>query len=928
LAKIIPEFNPKEPTEGELYLLTLFKKLPKDYLVYYTINVNNSEPDFIVVGKEIGVLIIEVKDWDLTYIKRFDKDLVHLADGKVVRNPLEQANTYSRKILSLSKDGFSYPVNHIVCFCNITYDAFINFKDTQGNPITKALDPQYVIYKDELETAIHRTQCRKEDEGGYGIPQSNHKYVQLLQKKLHHTFKKAKHEKAKGMTEKQIAYFSCALYPQFIIDDDDPMFKALEIEQILIANSIPTEHELIRGNAGTGKSIILQAKAFYIAKHKPDAKILLIYFNTCIKSHLLAKRKEFKRYKNVEIDYHNNWITTRGKYDYILVDEGQDFNDKMLEDLKGSLKEKGVMVISSDGAQNIYEREHNLDPKGKIKSVIDIKKEVKVLHKNYRTTKEIFNFANDFLKHPKINVKESLNEYHSNYYSQVNNHFRHGEIPIVKGAKDFEAEYKMVRDYIQELKSKGERPNNICIVVNQLDYLKKFVARAEGEVDLYTSTTDCRPKEDDVFIYTRHSSKGLEFRYVILCGLEKDAKSKYHKSTFVAMTRAKYGLMIVYRKDQSFNTIEAIKDIYKKAKTRYDKEKDYQSQYKLFGDELMNKTKTLQEIRNITTCLEAYSDDQALHKINALITDSLEKVVDFQEFLIFNINGGDHPPNDQGEIEYYKQFLKDTEASLKKLQAEKNKLQVDRNQKQDEYEKTILELKKEVAEKNEIISQQEIASTVNKSENRKAATGPNYEKYDDYYTRRKSTRRKPYKTVVAILICIGLVKAYPYIKDYMTDEQALTNSNENAVVDTNTPQKIHYKSEMTLGQVHNKYGKLVNVRHSYINISVDDQKINELSGYHQNESTITIEENDNNVELVFNGVIGKYSSKQNKAYEDKRIPINQSVKIMYSNSYNSVMMNDKTYEMMQLKELQEYAKGVNEIEVGKEGDQIVVEYKR
>ncbi len=181
-------------------------------------------------------------------------------------------------------------------------------------------------------------------------------------------------------------------------------------------------------------------------------------------------------------------------------------------------------------------------------------------------------------------------------------------------------------------------------------------------------------KKMTFFIYTRHSSKGLEFRYVILCGLEKDSEAKYHKSTFVAMTRAKYGLMIIYREDQSFNTIEAIKDIYKKAKTRYDKEKDYQSQYKLFGNELMNKTKTLQEIRNITTCLEAYSDDQALHKINTLITDSLEKVVDFQEFLIFNINGGDHPANDQGEVEYYKQFLKDTEARLKKLQTEKKQV--------------------------------------------------------------------------------------------------------------------------------------------------------------------------------------------------------------------------------------------------------------
>lgn len=49
---------------------------------------------------------------------------------------------------------------------------------------------------------------------------------------------------------------------------------------------------------------------------------------------------------------------------------------------------------------------------------------------------------------------------------------------------------------------------------------------------------------------------------------------------------------------------------------------------------------------------------------------------------------------------------------------------------------------------------------------------------------------------------------------------------------------------------------------------------------------------------------------------------------MYSNSYNSVVINDKTYEMMQLKELKEYVKSINEIEVGKEGDQIVVEYKR
>lgn len=58
----------------------------------------------------------------------------------------------------------------------------------------------------------------------------------------------------------------------------------------------------------------------------------------------------------------------------------------------------------------------------------------------------------------------------------------------------------------------------------------------------------------------------------------------------------------------------------------------------------------------------------------------------------------------------------------------------------------------------------------------------------------------------------------------MIEEQALTNSNESTIVHTNTSQKIHYQSKMTLGQVHNKDGKLVNVRHSYITINVDDQK--------------------------------------------------------------------------------------------------------
>lgn len=54
-------------TQGERY--TLEQKLKKifsdeDCYIYIQPTINSLRPDFIVIGKNIGVIIIEVKDWD------------------------------------------------------------------------------------------------------------------------------------------------------------------------------------------------------------------------------------------------------------------------------------------------------------------------------------------------------------------------------------------------------------------------------------------------------------------------------------------------------------------------------------------------------------------------------------------------------------------------------------------------------------------------------------------------------------------------------------------------------------------------------------------------------------------------------------------------------------------------------------------------
>lgn len=52
-------------TTGELSLLEELEELPDDYNVYYQAHINCAHPDVVVECAGCGILIIEVKDWNL-----------------------------------------------------------------------------------------------------------------------------------------------------------------------------------------------------------------------------------------------------------------------------------------------------------------------------------------------------------------------------------------------------------------------------------------------------------------------------------------------------------------------------------------------------------------------------------------------------------------------------------------------------------------------------------------------------------------------------------------------------------------------------------------------------------------------------------------------------------------------------------------------
>ncbi|QZY54388.1 nuclease-related domain-containing protein [Crassaminicella profunda] len=79
MAIMIPDKITRSFTEGEREVFYfLEEKLPSDYFVWYELDVEDRYPDFVIVGPQIGVLILEVKDWSADTIQSFDQDNIHI----------------------------------------------------------------------------------------------------------------------------------------------------------------------------------------------------------------------------------------------------------------------------------------------------------------------------------------------------------------------------------------------------------------------------------------------------------------------------------------------------------------------------------------------------------------------------------------------------------------------------------------------------------------------------------------------------------------------------------------------------------------------------------------------------------------------------------------------------------------------------------
>ncbi len=102
MAQTIPDKLPSKATKGELLLFDILKRLPDQAVVYHEPVIDNRHPDFVVILPELGVLLIEVKDWKFSTILGGDSRAVRLRAGErevSAAHPLRQVRDYKIRLM-------------------------------------------------------------------------------------------------------------------------------------------------------------------------------------------------------------------------------------------------------------------------------------------------------------------------------------------------------------------------------------------------------------------------------------------------------------------------------------------------------------------------------------------------------------------------------------------------------------------------------------------------------------------------------------------------------------------------------------------------------------------------------------------------------------------------------------------------------------
>ncbi|RWQ62278.1 nuclease-related domain-containing protein [Mesorhizobium sp.] len=392
-------------TDGEQLVFNLFNQyLAPEWEIYVQPHLNGLRPDFVLLNPNVGIAVFEVKDWNLDAMLRFPKrvndtrvELWGQKDGKEFsverENPFTTIARYKERIFNL----YCPRLQQKAGFAAITGGVIFPFADADR---VRRLQAAF-LNENEKETA------------GTYLPISGREDIangNLAATFPHSTFTRSKFMRPDLADDLR----SWLVEPDFATEQRKPL--TLDSRQKDLAETrTKSGYRRIKGPAGSGKSLVLAAKASHLISE--GKSVLIVTFNITLWHYLrdmvVRNVKQRGRMENIVFAHFHEWckdvcleadlgasydelfvgvrriealdlqpnekakrisemlepimdtelpeLAARAaaspsvsRYDAILVDEGQDFLPPWWNALRNCLNENGEMLLVADSTQDVY----------------------------------------------------------------------------------------------------------------------------------------------------------------------------------------------------------------------------------------------------------------------------------------------------------------------------------------------------------------------------------------------------------------------------------------------------------------------------------------------------------------------------------------------------------------------------------------------
>ena len=661
MAQIVPDILPRTASAGERRLHGVLRRLPAACVVYYEPMVGDRCPDFVIICPELGLLVIEVKGWRSGDILAADDRTVQVVaeHGRPVRkvHPLRQARDYMFALMDrcrshpaigplLRPDGFHenrflFPFGYFALLSNLTA---AQLKAHPAGDLTAVFPAHRVLPRDAL-LALETTAGQDDDDGralqdalrpcfvkSWPFPKLNASQVEALRAIIHPeivlelplefdasaTVVAAAATAASQLPTRRGQATAPAAPPPPAPPETErasplgqpppplpaaiPPLRLLDLRQENHARAIGDGHRILSGVAGSGKTVVLLARARLLARRDPAAPILVLCYNVTLASYL---RGQLQAQPNVRVWHFEGWAATANhirrdvaaqesdealgerllaalatgrapdarRFAGILVDEAQDFEASWFRCVLAAMQNpsEGDLLIVGDGNQGVYRRGRvswkalGIHASGRTitgRFGLDI---------NYRNSREIAAlaqvFADDSAPPDGADEGDTIGALPLNVSRCPRTA---GRQPLLckegNRAQECARAVQLVKDLLAgrwagaSLPEPPLRPEQIAILYRRLTrtdqpLFARFLRELQGSAapvcwlnDREDSKARTRVLEPGIKVLTIHAAKGLQYRAVILLWAgdlpylppqsQHDEKRAERRLCYVALTRA------------------------------------------------------------------------------------------------------------------------------------------------------------------------------------------------------------------------------------------------------------------------------------------------------------------------------------------------------------------------------------------------------